>query len=481
MPTIPTGKMERELRALYLRWLSGVSLDSKNVFDKVDVFERQSQELIEKLGGRVASLGALADFPVPKRLDLSPHVGTIYSDMKQAAIQAGMSIGLGAADVARQMFNAGMDKSFNRLNRLARTETVSAYWKNAWDSIADLPALVMVWGSEDGPRTCQWCRERDGLVMDSSGLRDHPNGRCTPIPTLRSEVKYKGSVDSGGRIYNDPDWNKKPQSSPTVALEGVGTTTEVGTSLSRGPLDASVHADKLSDNFYIEGRSELLRKTETRVGNLAANFKETAEAFKAKVSANLQAVVDKATPTVMVNKGALSKILDEGFKSTYDTKSGIGAKGGLLDYKRYMNDRKEMELIVWGDDVHPIYGFLNTGKVSRDLDLYGDVQVVLKDSIKDRSTVSFGDSLNQGNNLIPGPARAVDHHVVKQQYLGDARIGTDPDNFIDSYIEIQMPAVGPDDIAKVVFSTEPSATIQKKLAAKGIPWELDTRKDNPWR
>lgn len=206
MPTIPTGKLERELRAMYLRFLYGLAFDGSNVQDKINSFEQRSQDLIERLGGHVASLGALADFPVPKRLDLSPHIGTIYSDMKQAAIQAGIIAGLQSTDVARAMFNAGMDKSFNRLHRLARTETVSAYWKNAWNSISDLPNLVMVWGAEDGPRTCQWCKERDGMVMAGDDLRDHPNGRCTPIPTLRSQVNYKGSVASDGSLYYDPRW-----------------------------------------------------------------------------------------------------------------------------------------------------------------------------------------------------------------------------------------------------------------------------------
>lgn len=207
MPTIPTGKLELELRRLYFRWLSHLG-DEANMDKAVDRFEKQSIDLIERMGGQTARLGALANFPAPRRLDLSPHIGTIYSDMKQAAIQAGIQAGLNATDVARAMFRNGMDKSFHRLNRLARTETVSAYWKNAWDSIADLPELVMVWGSEDGPRTCAWCRERDGMVMESSQLRDHPNGRCTPIPTLRSMVEYKGSVDAGGRIYQDPEWGK---------------------------------------------------------------------------------------------------------------------------------------------------------------------------------------------------------------------------------------------------------------------------------
>lgn len=213
MPTIPTGQMEAELRKLYLRWLSSVGLGS-DMDTRVNDFQAQSQALIERMGGHTASLGALAGFPAPKKLDLSPTVGTIYSDMKQAAIQAGIVAGLQSTDVAQAMFRNGMDKSFNRLRRLARTETTNAYWKNAFNSIADLPALVMVWGSEDGPRTCAWCRERDGLVMDSSNLRDHPNGRCTPIPTLRSQVKYKGSISADGSIYMDPRWKQEAKKVP---------------------------------------------------------------------------------------------------------------------------------------------------------------------------------------------------------------------------------------------------------------------------
>lgn len=219
--------MERELRKLYLQWISGLTVDSKNISGKIESFRKRSETIISKMGGQTASLGALAGFPVPKYLELSPYAGKVYDQMQQAAIQAGIMTGISSKEAARAMFRAGMDKSYRRLERLARTETTNAYWKNAFDSVADLPALVMVWGSEDGPRTCDWCRERDGLVMDSPNLRDHPNGRCTPIPTLRSQVKYRGSIDGNGRIYQDPTWGKatpaKSATSQPEALEEVRT------------------------------------------------------------------------------------------------------------------------------------------------------------------------------------------------------------------------------------------------------------------
>ena len=226
MATVPTGRMEVELRKLYLQWISGLSVDSDNVSGQIDSFRKRSEALISKMGGQVASLGALAGFPVPKYLELSPYAGKVYDQMQQAAIQAGIMTGISSKEAARVMFRAGMDKSYRRLERLARTETTSAYWKNAFDSVADLPNIVMLWGSEDGPRTCAWCRERDGLVMDSPNLRDHPNGRCTPIPTLRSAVQYRGSISPDNRIYFDPDWNKAtpsksvtPQPQPVQEVE----------------------------------------------------------------------------------------------------------------------------------------------------------------------------------------------------------------------------------------------------------------------
>lgn len=220
MPTIPTGELERELRKLYLSWVKNLSYDSADIAGAIAEFQRQADDLIERMGGDVARLGvALADFPAPKLLELSPHVGTIYKDMEQAAIQAGIAAGLNSREVARAMFRAGMDKAFRRLERLARTEVVRAYWKNAWDSIAGLPDLVMVWGAEDGPRTCAWCKERDGMVMESSALRDHPNGRCTPIPTLRSLVEYKGSVREDGSLYWNPAWDVVMETPPGTAPE----------------------------------------------------------------------------------------------------------------------------------------------------------------------------------------------------------------------------------------------------------------------
>lgn len=208
MGTVPTGTMERELRKLYLSWVRELPNHQDDLYNYIGLFQRRSTRIIEQYGGRAASLGALAGFPAPRLLELSPVIGYIYDDMRQAAIQASIAAGLNANEAARALLRAGVDKSFRKLQLTARTETVRAYWRNSWNSIEGL-GLVMLWSAESGPRTCEWCLERDGMVVESSELRDHPNGRCTLLPTLPQRVNYRGSVTSDGTMYYDPDWRDR--------------------------------------------------------------------------------------------------------------------------------------------------------------------------------------------------------------------------------------------------------------------------------
>lgn len=218
MGTIPTGQMERKLRGLYLRFVSGLKPDDPDVQAKIASFGRQAEALIAKEGGNVARLGAVAGFPAPKLLQLSPYVGKVYDQMQLATIQAGLAAGQGSKAIAQAMFKNGMDKSYRQLERLARTETTSAYWKNTWDSTATLPGIVLLWSSETSPRTCHWCQERDGLVVDDPNIRDHPNGRCTLVPTARSLVEYRGTLQRDGSVVKDPNWGRDRVQAAPVEL-----------------------------------------------------------------------------------------------------------------------------------------------------------------------------------------------------------------------------------------------------------------------
>ena len=205
MATVPTDLMERKLREHYLNFIAGLGKSPK--FDaSMKRFIKEQVNIIESLGGKAARAGVSSGFPAPKRLDLAPWPGKIYKSLEKTAIAAQIATGLNARDSAKAMLAAGIDTSYHRLERLARTETVHAYWQNQRAEAADL-GLVLLWSAEDGKRTCKWCLERDGMVADP-GASDHPNGRCTLAPTHPKFVKYIGSVDKDGNIYQDKDWDK---------------------------------------------------------------------------------------------------------------------------------------------------------------------------------------------------------------------------------------------------------------------------------
>lgn len=206
MATVPTSRMETELRKLFLRWSAGLPNQTGRMDQYLDKFRRDSISLINKMGGDISRLGVSADFPAPKELDLDLVAGHVYDQMQLTVVRAQIMTGLNARESARALLKAGVDKEYYKLERLARTETVRAYWKNQWDEAEDL-GLVMLWGAERGSRTCEWCLERDGMVVPSRLVLDHPNGRCTLVPTLPSRVEYQGSVADDGSIFYDPDWD----------------------------------------------------------------------------------------------------------------------------------------------------------------------------------------------------------------------------------------------------------------------------------
>lgn len=189
MGTVPTGLLERRLRAEFLKWLKGVP-NADDLDSYVRTYAEKASKIINSEGNRVARLGLLADFPAPKLIPLSIRPEVIYDKMQLSIIKAGIATGLNAKEIARGILNAGLGAGYRDVERLARTEVVSAYWRNQREQVDGL-GLVLVWSAENGPRTCPYCLAKDGLVVEDETVRDHPNGRCTLIPKLPDRVPLR--------------------------------------------------------------------------------------------------------------------------------------------------------------------------------------------------------------------------------------------------------------------------------------------------
>ena len=129
--------------------------------------------------------------------------------------------------------------------------------------------------------------------------------------------------------------------------------------------------------------------------------------------ATIQSLIDDAQIAVRVTVEALTGILrGRRFKTTHTT----GTSGGLVN----ADDRTVTETQLFGEhEHHPVYAYLTTdddrggpGSTA----MYGGIKVVLRNAVRDRSTVSSEDSLNMG--VLPSPATAVDRYSFRWLHPG---------------------------------------------------------------
>ena len=207
---------------------------------------------------------------------------------------------------------------------------------------------------------------------------------------------------------------------------------------------------------------------------------------------------------VRVTPGELGKILGDGrFKTQFETNKSKGLKDPMV--------RAHYEARTFGLKVNhpvekrPIYGYVMldgprpAGSGSKEaltlnsdaLSQYGMVQVVLKDSVRPRTTAMMGDSLNAnawgrptpvndpewvsftpGNkSVMSGPLAQYDRNVESADFRSK------------QYAEAQIhDGVSTDDIEEVIFPSNPPTALQKQLSDAGVKWRVlnyKTAADSP--
>lgn len=194
-----------------------------------------------------------------------------------------------------------------------------------------------------------------------------------------------------------------------------------------------------------------------------------------------------ADAPVIVRRGresSLRDILDGGrMKTQFET----GSSGGLFDPET----RAKLEGFTFGlpDDVgpdkRPVYGVVSPRGVrpadeASAVSGYGDIQVVLKPSVRKRTTVTVGDSLLSQDGAAktrPAPIdapdwRAAGPHGFKS--LSDSRFES------KNYIEAQIHGgVGVGDIEEVVFARQPEPATVAALDRAGVSWRVQGAKATP--
>ena len=103
------------------------------------------------------------------------------------------------------------------------------------------------------------------------------------------------------------------------------------------------------------------------------------------------------SPTaIRVSGGELNSIVSEGRFKTLEEQPD------LKDFDGYKQARQELEVGLWGipeKDAGPVYGYIDTPlqpSLDNETRNYGEIKVILKDSVAGRTTITAGDSANSG-------------------------------------------------------------------------------------
>lgn len=145
-------------------------------------------------------------------------------------------------------------------------------------------------------------------------------------------------------------------------------------------------------------------------------------------------------------------------------------------------------------ETRPVYGYVAldgvrpaglatsvyAGASTDALSTEGRVQVVLKDSVRDRTTAMYGDAIWHGTRAMPGPVDDPGWKAFSTPgSAGPAftpllNLERDDASFRSNYYaEAHVHGgVTVDDVAEVVFPSSPPAALRKSLDSAGVPWRV---------
>jgi len=205
-------------------------------------------------------------------------------------------------------------------------------------------------------------------------------------------------------------------------------------------------------------------------------------------------LADRPDLVLVAPSKSLDAILSEGFKPAAVT--------GKTTRSYIPQSRSKLEKELFGSELkNPIYGVLGgeskeSKSEARLLGMlgYGDVSVTVSDSVKSRTTLTFGDSLDVNSGYVkrdhglpdeivgairrpslPFPAndRAAAYKAMANSEWRGGKFGVADIEL--QYVEAQIwgGGVGVNEIKSIQFRRKaPTKSIEAKLASLGIPWSV---------
>ena len=239
---------------------------------------------------------------------------------------------------------------------------------------------------------------------------------------------------------------------------------------------------------HIADRAKLSINLENKAQSVADGFAAqelglTPKDVEDKITTELQEFVNENPVAVQIPISRLDSVLDNGLQSMYESGTRGGRRGA-----EYQEIRADSEAALFGyndektpTEQRPVYGFVARPETSLQWDSvggYGNTTVILKDSIRDNTTVTVDDSLEMSytyGDIFPTPISNVTIDSVTTA-RADIFIRERDIPFADrpfTYVEAQIHGgVEASDIERVILPKEPTRALAAKMDGMGVTYTV---------
>ena len=344
----------------------------------------------------------------------------------------------------------------------------------------------------------------DGSLVLMRGKFEGAKGRKTELQSVSSAITHKIS------IHGKDDGDQEEEPKPAVKPAKEERLPEVPEAKAGIPKIPKAYADRVSNT------------QDSAIERYAKQNGKTAEEVADEWQAATEEAVGNAKMYVAMPPDVLERVLIEGrYKSQFETNASYGGDVQI-------ESRRDAEAYLLGvkrniDDEHrPVYGYAS-GAVPNKVRYqesgnfnplrgstrpdgyadchgscrgYGSVTVEIHDSAKERATITFGDSLNRQDTVIPSPILSPSYRslnsatwegdedgnyqivggpspVVTERSVDAQSRKNGDDERTGDYAEVQIHGGLPiSEFATVWFDKEPAGKIASLLEQRGIKWKL---------
>ena len=330
-----------------------------------------------------------------------------------------------------------MDTSKSNAKRLIMTESARMENEGLLSYYQRIGAKQLIFVATLDMKTSEICRAMDGTIIP---IEDAKIGLNVPPlhPYCRSVISphYEGN-EPGDRVYRDVETGKtksgRYRTYKEYLEEELGDKEQAEALAStRNDLQTLVMAiDNISNSakYYNDGtdnnqyKDAVYKIQEDEYNNIySVNDKYTDEYMDEQFEKVKELVNDEANELVIrVKETSMENILKDGeFKNQYTTLTSGGTYNP--DWRKVVENNLFNIPINAISRNRPIYGyisnkFVENGSRGFELQKYGNIKVVLKDSVKDRCYFTMGDSMNNSSRIIPSKLVDIQRYSIRPEEL----------------------------------------------------------------